>query len=86
MTIPKGSYDGVPYQFFVYVYKRTPYKAQESHIPTVGSGQQYVDGFPFGYPLDRPIYFEKMFHELPNTFFYDTKVYHRDLSAINSSH
>ncbi|XP_044272349.1 arylphorin subunit alpha-like [Tribolium madens] len=83
--LPKGTYGGFPYQFYVFVTKHVPYKNQKSEVPVVGSGYQYVDGYPMGYPFDRPVYYGQVFYEIPNGYFYETKVYHRDADAVNYS-
>jgi hypothetical protein len=83
--LPKGSYGGVPYQFYVVVSKVVPYKYRKTDIPMVGTGSQYVDGYPMGYPFDRPVYWDKVFFDIPNAYFYETKIYHRDADAVNYS-
>ena len=83
--LPKGSYGGVPYQFYVFVAKTVPYKTQKADVPMVGTGSQYVDAYPMGYPFDRPVYWEKVFYTIPNAYMYETKVYHRDSDAVNYS-
>jgi len=87
--LPKGTYGGYEYQFFVIVYPYVPYKGQTEkdfpYYPRVGTGAQYVDGYPLGYPFDRPIYYEKFFQDAPNTYYYTTKIYHRQVEDINAS-
>uniref|UniRef100_UPI00313433C7 hexamerin 1B precursor n=1 Tax=Tribolium castaneum TaxID=7070 RepID=UPI00313433C7 len=83
--LPKGTYGGFPYQFYVYVTKYVPYKAQKDGVPMVGMGSQYVDGYPMGYPFDRPVYYGYMYYAIPNGYFYETKIYHRDSDVFNYS-
>jgi hypothetical protein len=67
------------------VSKVVPYKYRKTDIPMVGTGSQYVDGYPMGYPFDRPVYWDKVFFDIPNAYFYETKIYHRDADAVNYS-
>jgi hypothetical protein len=82
--LPMGSYSGVPYQFYFFVYPYKAYEGQKQEMtyfyPQPGTGGGYVDATPLYYPLDRPIKFGKMFvTEVPNAYFYETKIYHRNI-------
>ncbi|XP_030762609.1 allergen Cr-PI-like [Sitophilus oryzae] len=82
--LPKGTVGGVPYQFYFVVIPYKPYQGQTEETtffyPHPGTGGGYVDDTSTYFPLDRPIKFEEMFvHEVPNSYFYDTKVYHRTI-------
>ncbi|KAG5889583.1 hypothetical protein JTB14_010215 [Gonioctena quinquepunctata] len=69
--IPKGSPSGTPYQFFFAIH---PYK--EHHIPlTHNLDVLQVDNYPLGFPLDRHIYFDKMWEHIPNFHFEEVKVF-----------
>jgi hypothetical protein len=89
--LPKGTYGGYEYQFYVIVSPYVPYKGQENYdhakyyYPRVGSGAQHIDNYPFGYPFDRPIHYDQIYHNIPNSYFYTTKVYHRHADDINAS-
>lgn len=83
--LPVGSPDGVKYQFYVYITKALPYK---THTPAhvVGSGVQYVDGYPLGYPLDRPVFYGKIYHAIPNGYFQEATIHHIHHEDINRTH
>lgn len=89
--LPKGDYGGYPFQFYFIVYPYKPYtgnKPQEwtYYYPRPGVGGPYVDDYPLFYPFDRPIKYGKVFYEeIPNAFFYDTKIYHKkDVNSVFS--
>ncbi|KAJ8923138.1 hypothetical protein NQ315_001692 [Exocentrus adspersus] len=81
--LPKGTPDGMTYQFYVMVYEYEPFHKQEEHpeqhfnYPMVGTGGQYIDGYSLGYPFDRHIKYEHMWEHIPNSYFYETKIYHK---------
>lgn len=87
--LPKGSPEGVPHRFIVVVY---PWEHQDNHVmdPRTfvppGTSQIFLDSKPLKYPLDRPIKFNKMWHQIPNIYFHDEMIYHKDLQNINSPH
>lgn len=88
--LPKGTYEGYPYQFYVVVYPYVPSTEKppvkpDQYYPYVVSDNEFSDSYSFGYPFDRPIYFEESFKSVPNFYAYDAKVYHRDVSDINAS-
>ncbi|XP_049876511.1 arylphorin subunit beta-like [Pectinophora gossypiella] len=65
MMLPKGTEGGFPYQLVVYVY-RYRYDSKAKGI--------LVDGKPFGYPFDRPVWDETRF-SVPNMFSKDVFIY-----------
>ncbi|KAJ3645198.1 hypothetical protein Zmor_022878 [Zophobas morio] len=92
--LPRGSYGGTEYQFYVIVNPYVPYQqgqqqqqsqGQKFYYPRAGSGGLYVDGYPLGYPFDRPIRFDQVYYNIPNSYVYSARIYHRDVSDINSS-
>jgi len=89
--LPKGTYGGFAYQFYVIVSPYVPYKGQQAsthseyYYPQVGTGQHYIDNYPFGFPFDRPIQYGQFFYQVPNAYFYTTKIYHRHADDINAS-
>ncbi|KAJ8972032.1 hypothetical protein NQ314_000415 [Rhamnusium bicolor] len=89
--LPKGSPEGKTYQIYVIVYPYEQYKGKDQEIgeyyyPKVGTGAIHVDGYPLGYPFDRFIKFEKLWKQIPNSYFYEAKIYHKHSDEINSSH
>lgn len=52
--------------------------------PRVGTGGNFIDAMPFGFPLDRPID-EYNFYKIPNAYFQDVSIYYKDIDEINSS-
>jgi hypothetical protein len=90
--LPKGTAGGYPFQFYFIVYPFVPYEGISKpqdwtyHYPRPGVGGPFIDNYPVFYPFDRPIKYGKVFHEeIPNTFFYETKIYHRkDINAVTS--
>lgn len=89
--LPKGTYGGYDYQFYVIVSPYVPYQGQQQadtskyYYPRVGSGAQYIDNYPLGYPFNRPIYYEQVYYNIPNAYVYNAKIYHRDVEDINAS-
>ncbi|KAJ8972031.1 hypothetical protein NQ314_000414 [Rhamnusium bicolor] len=89
--LPRGSASGTPYQFYVIVY---PYvtrqndninQEQESYFLPVVGNQQFYDNYTLGYPFDRFIQFEQLFNQVPNSYFQEARVYHRDdINAVHS--
>lgn len=63
-----------------------PYQGQEGseeyYYPRVGTGGQYIDTLPLGYPFDRPIRYENQFY-VPNSYFKDVVVYHKTRDEIS---
>ncbi|KAL1497679.1 hypothetical protein ABEB36_008600 [Hypothenemus hampei] len=90
-VLPKGNHGGFPVQFYVIVY---PYKAYSGnkpqewkyYYPRPGVGGPYIDEYPLLYPFDRPIKYGQVFSEkIPNSYFYETKIYHRrDVNSLTS--
>ncbi|EFA09144.1 hexamerin 3 precursor [Tribolium castaneum] len=87
--LPKGNYGGYEYQFYVIVSPYVPYQGQQTdskyYYPRVGSGAQYLDNYPLGYPFDRPVHYDQVYNNIPNSFVYSAKIYHRDVEDINAS-
>lgn len=89
--LPKGTFAGLDYQFYVIVSPFVPYTPGQAvdgtqfYYPRVGTGAQYFDGYPLGFPFDRPIYSEPFFYNVPNSYFYTAKIYQRAVEDINSS-
>ncbi|XP_018573822.1 hexamerin-like [Anoplophora glabripennis] len=89
--LPKGSRSGTRFTFAVFVYPYKPYKGKDRHVneynyPKVGTGAIHVDDYPVGYPFDRFIKFNEMWHEIPNSGCKDVKVYHKHAEEINAPH
>jgi len=81
MMIPKGKPGGQFYKLFFHI---SPYVAPESEqfsnynylISTgIGSGSRFVDGLPFGYPLDREI--DETVWYTDNMYYYDVPIYYK---------
>ncbi|KAJ8986133.1 hypothetical protein NQ317_005604 [Molorchus minor] len=88
--LPIGSPSGVPYQFYVIVYPYTPKEGSpttqyESYFYPYDGEQQFYDSRSLGYPFDRFINFEQMYYQIPNSVFYETKVYHKDYINVRQS-
>ncbi|KAL1497678.1 hypothetical protein ABEB36_008599 [Hypothenemus hampei] len=82
LMLPMGTYVGMPYQFYFIVYPFKPYVEQKEEMtffyPRPGTGGGFIDDLPLYYPFDKPIQYEEMFmHEVPNSYFYETKISHR---------
>ncbi|XP_046434253.1 arylphorin subunit alpha-like [Neodiprion fabricii] len=81
LVIPKGSPEGVPFQFFVHV---TPYAEKSMyHFHSALFGEKKILDKPLGFPLDRPSDFN--IADLPNAYLKEFKVYHKEGSEINES-
>lgn len=89
--LPKGAKGGQTYQIYVIVspYKKYPHKREETslnyYFPRVGTGGNYIDGLPFGYPFDRRIENVHEFYSVPNSYFHDVVIYHKTEDEINAS-
>ncbi|KAK9887819.1 hypothetical protein WA026_000134 [Henosepilachna vigintioctopunctata] len=73
-AIPRGSREGTPYQIYVIV---SPYKPSKFGRPYKDVYQYPIfrmDDYPLGFPFDRPVYDEDYLN-VPNAYFYDTKIY-----------
>ncbi|XP_046434007.1 arylphorin subunit alpha-like [Neodiprion fabricii] len=82
ISMPKGKPEGFPYQFFFYI---SPYNEEYSfEIESRVFGEIKSYSKSFGYPLDRPIYFPM--EKLPNAFFKEFYVYHKDSYHKDSFH
>jgi Hemocyanin, ig-like domain len=81
LMLPKGTYEGFPYQFFYMVMPYMPPTASKfstydyKYSCGIGSGSRYLDNLPFGFPFDRT--FSPLWRPTPNMYFYDTKIYHK---------
>lgn len=88
--MPKGKRGGQVFQLYVIVSKFQPstLKKEEGSnnyfSPRVGTGGNYIDALPFGFPLDRLID-EYNFYKIPNAHFQDVTIYYKDVEEINSS-
>lgn len=88
--LPKGKHGGQVYQLYVVISKYQPStlkhedKVENYYSPRVGTGGNYIDSMPFGFPLDRPIDVHN-FYKVPNAWFQDVTIYHKDADEINSS-
>nr|4L37_A Chain A, Silkworm storage protein [Bombyx mori] len=69
LMLPKGTYDGFPFQLFVFVYPYEPTPKESEPFKAV-----VPDNKPFGYPFDRPVL--PQYFKQPNMFFKKVLVYH----------
>ncbi|XP_075149870.1 arylphorin subunit C223-like [Haematobia irritans] len=81
LLIPRGWPNGMPMQFFFFVYPQTESSSSTSSDPknsicSIVSGIYRFDNHPYGYPLDRKINEFEFF--VPNMYFKDVKIYHLD--------
>ncbi|XP_018323798.1 allergen Cr-PI-like [Agrilus planipennis] len=78
--LPKGQRAGQMFQFFVIVTPRkgnlAPDNIYMGGILKVGSGNQYVDSLPLGYPFDRVVD-KDAFVSVQNSYFKDVIIYHK---------
>ncbi|KAJ8959766.1 hypothetical protein NQ314_006195, partial [Rhamnusium bicolor] len=81
LLLPKGTPSGQVFQVYVIV---NPYEApklqqtrleNEYYYPRVGTGNNYLDSYAFGFPFDRHID-ENNFY-VPNAAFQDVVIYHK---------
>nr|QRN45222.1 arylphorin 1 [Tineola bisselliella] len=68
LMLPKGTYGGFPFQFFVFVYPYTPLEKEYANYQDF-----LLDNKPFGFPFDRPI--DARYFYQPNMYFKDVQVY-----------
>lgn len=83
--LPKGTKGGQTYQIYVLVSPYKPpnkYDSSKSYYPVVGLGSQYIDGYPLGYPFDRPI--KEPSFKVPNAYFQDAVIYFKNYEDINA--
>lgn len=82
--LPKGAKGGQTFQFYVLISPYKPpmkYDAQKYYYPVVGLGSQYMDGYPLGYPFDRPI--KESSFQVPNAYFQDAVIYFSNVDDVN---
>ncbi|XP_023017783.2 hexamerin 70b [Leptinotarsa decemlineata] len=72
--LPRGSVCGTPYQLFFAVY---PYSKDVNQY-THNLNAILLDTYPWGFPLDRSIKFDKLWNEIPNFRFEEVKVYFKE--------
>lgn len=87
--LPKGKPGGQIFQVFVIIspFKASSLKSEESknyYYPRVGTGGNYIDSLPFGYPFDRPID-EYNFYKVPNAYFQEVIIYNKNEEDVNAS-
>lgn len=87
LVLPKGKKGGQLYTLFVHI---APYKKPADVYGTgfdnvvssgIGSGARWIDGYPFGYPLNRPI--DVVNWNTENMFYYDVNIFHKKENEIN---
>lgn len=85
--LPMGKEAGMDFQMFVYMYQYKPMKHTYDTAKSagVGTGTRYMDTFPLGYPLDRPVSDEHTFF-VPNSFMEEVMIYHKTEEQIQTSH
>lgn len=79
LVLPKGKKEGLPLKLFVYVSE-----FNEAHSLNIASpvwGTTVVDGKPMGYPLDRPVV--PYAFNVPNVYFKDVFVFHKQIEEMN---
>ncbi|CAG9773758.1 unnamed protein product [Ceutorhynchus assimilis] len=87
-ALPKGQISGLPVQFYFFIYPLNVYKGNDPktwtyRYPRPGVGGPSIDTYNMFYPLDRPIKYQKMFQEeVPNSYFFDTKIFHKKNTQI----
>lgn len=89
--LPRGTEAGTSYQLFVIVYPYVPVKGRTQQpdvgqLPRPGTSDIFVDNAPLGYPFDRFVKFERMWHSIPNMYFQEEKIYHKEEREMNISH
>lgn len=82
--LPMGKPEGMDFELMVFIYPYTPVKhTYDTAISAgVGTGTRYMDTYPMGFPLDRPIDSEHTFENLPNLHMEDIKIYHKTEEEI----
>lgn len=83
-----GKRGGQEFQVYVII---TPYQkpalqldVENYYYPRVGTGGNYIDSLPFGFPFDRLID-EYTFYKVPNAYFKDVTIYLKDAEDVNAS-
>lgn len=87
--LPKGTHDGTTFQFVVVVYPWEGTQVPEMNVRTFippGTSEIFKDHKPLFYPFDRLIRFERMWEHIPNIYFHDETIYHKEEHEINSPH
>lgn len=81
--LPMGREDGIPYQFFFFIYPNQHEEMHENHRRTFTKNP--VNGHPILYPLNRVIEFDKLWESLPNALFHEEKIYFKDVYDLKLS-
>ncbi|KAL1123473.1 hypothetical protein AAG570_002553 [Ranatra chinensis] len=69
----------------------SPYEKKWTPIPEerpfdtyiLSGGSKHYDGRAYGFPFDRKIPSDALFHHMPNAAFQDVLVYHKEEAEIN---
>ncbi|KAI4501525.1 hypothetical protein M0802_003402 [Mischocyttarus mexicanus] len=79
LMLPKGKKEGMPFKLFVHI---APYDETKSYqIESPVWGTYGMDGRPMGYPLDKPVHAYNF--TLPNLYFKDVVIFHKQLEELN---
>ncbi|KAJ8957382.1 hypothetical protein NQ318_004862 [Aromia moschata] len=90
LILPKGDSAGLPYQFYVIVYPYVPKEGvtagkYESYFYPFEGEKQFYDSYSLGYPFDRFIKYEQLYYKVPNSWFQEAKIYHKDYVNVVQS-
>ncbi|XP_020280010.1 hexamerin-like [Pseudomyrmex gracilis] len=72
LTLPKGKPEGMRFKMFFYLSPLDETKMSYVELPIFG--KMMLDGKPFGFPFDRPMYMWKS--SMPNMMMKDVYIYH----------
>lgn len=90
LLLPKGKPSGQTFQLFVClnpfrsasIHQQTQ-KDSEYYFSRVGTGGNFIDTYPFGFPLDRSI--DEYNFSVPNCAFHDVVITHSTKEDVSSS-
>ena len=80
MMLPKGKPEGMIFKLFVYI---SPYDETTSmtvEVPVYGA--KLIEFKPMGFPLDRPMYFDKTGS---NMHWKDIVIFHKKIEDVNTT-
>lgn len=80
MMLPKGKSEGMIFKLFVYI---SPYDESRSttvEIPVYG--EKHFEFKPMGFPLDRPMYYDKT---ISNMYWKDVVIFHNSIEDLNAT-
>ncbi|XP_033212250.1 uncharacterized protein LOC117169851 [Belonocnema kinseyi] len=79
MMLPRGKPEGMVFKLFFYISPYDEAKSIKVDLPVFGT--KLVEVKPFGFPLDRPMYYYDK--TVPNMYWKDVTIFHKNAEDLN---